>query len=137
MLTVWIPLNLSCHPSLSAIKLSNLKCMHLYLFSREWHLLGANENIYELNKLLWVSPLDGIECLHRADESKFMLVSQNLYVHYYKPGEKCHVGVNPYFTSSGLHVLSWMVCEKHYFPNPSSLLPKQEKFFSFESAYQI
>ena len=31
--------------------------------------------------LLWLSSLDGIEYLRRADESKFLLVAQHWYTH--------------------------------------------------------
>ena len=64
--------------------------------------------------LLMISPLDGIQCLHRADKYRFLLVEQHWCVHVLESIRECLLWVYPYFSSSASHVLfrcfaSWEV----------------------------
>ena len=55
--------------------------------------------------LLLAGHLDRIQCLHKIDECKSLLVNQHWYVHVFKSIRKCRLWVHPYFSSDALHVL--------------------------------
>ena len=60
------------------------------------------------------SPLESIQCLHRADECKFLLVGQHWHVHVLESIQECPLWVCPYFLQqypACLVCLTWMVCE--------------------------
>ena len=54
---------------------------------------------------LEVTPLDGIQCLDRTDESKPLLVGQHWYVHVQQSIAECCLWGCLYLTSSAHHVL--------------------------------
>ena len=68
---------------------------------------------------LLASSLDGIQCLHRADEPKFLLDGLHWCVHMWKSIGKCFLGVCPYFFyMSYLDTLRWSrwpysCCKRH------------------------